>query len=121
MLENIADKPHRAHRSRLLPDGTRVMDTRPDNILRTAGLEDVARYLAERKKITAPVARTVDACDTHGPDARIDRIYLSDTLLEAVDEVEIIDMSDLSDHHTVVLSLDRAVLMERLSALAMAA
>lgn len=49
-LGSIQDRPHRLHRSYVGPDGTRLMDTRPDEILRTAGLEDCARYWATTRR-----------------------------------------------------------------------
>ncbi|WP_165956090.1 hypothetical protein [Streptomyces hainanensis] len=116
----IRDAPHRAHRSRLItPGAPRVLDVWPDNILRTAGLQDAARHLAtlpgregDRARFLAP---TMDASTTHGPQTRIDRIYLSTALLPAVIDVEVINMRGLSDHHTVVASLDRAVLVSLLA------
>ncbi|MCM2431030.1 endonuclease/exonuclease/phosphatase family protein [Streptomyces sp. RKAG337] len=115
-LTGIRDQPHRVHRSFVGPAGTRVMDTRPDEILRSAGMEDVARHFASGPKGTrAAVAATVDQCETHGPDARIDRIYASATLLDAVVDVDVIDMQGLSDHHTVRLRLDPVVLAELLN------
>ncbi|MFW3463964.1 hypothetical protein ACN24K_27780 [Streptomyces microflavus] len=65
-LSAIQDRPHRLHRSRRGPDGVRVPDTEPDHTLRTAGLEDVARYWAEKGN-PAALARTVDATETRGP------------------------------------------------------
>ncbi|MGZ2358548.1 endonuclease/exonuclease/phosphatase family protein [Streptomyces sp. 372A] len=115
VLENIPDEPHRAHRSYIGPDGVRRMDDRPDDTLRTAGLHDVARHLATSTGDTSAVAPTVDAYDTHGPDARIDRIYASAEVLPAVREVEVVDMKGLSDHHTVVLRLDRDILTDILN------
>lgn len=112
VLEKILDEPHRVHRSYVGPDGVRRMDDRPDETLRLGGLQDVARHLAVTAGDTAAVARTVDASPTHGPDARIDRIYASKELLPAVRKVEVIDMKGLSDHHTVVLSLDLDVLTD---------
>jgi hypothetical protein len=110
VLEEIRDEPHRAHRSYIGADGVRRMDDRPDDTLRTASLQDVARHLATTAGNTAAVAPTVDACDTHGPDSRIDRIYASKELLPAVRAVEVIDMKGLSDHHAVVVRLDRDTL-----------
>jgi endonuclease/exonuclease/phosphatase family metal-dependent hydrolase len=112
--ENIHDEPHRAHRSYLGPNGVRRMDDRPDATLREAGLQDVARHLAAAMGNATAAAHTVDACATHGPDARIDRIYASRELLPAVREVEVVDMQGLSDHHTVVLRLDRDTLTDAL-------
>ncbi|WNI20072.1 endonuclease/exonuclease/phosphatase family protein [Actinacidiphila sp. ITFR-21] len=115
VLEEIPDEPHRAHRSYIGLDGVRRMDDRPDDTLRTAGLQDVARHLATTAGNTAAVAPTVDAYDTHGPDSRIDRIYASKELLPAVRAVEVIDMKGLSDHHTVMVRLDRDTLTDILN------
>ncbi|MGG2459339.1 endonuclease/exonuclease/phosphatase family protein [Streptomyces sp. RGM 3693] len=107
-LAEINDRPHRLHRSYVGPDGSRQMDTRPDQALRTAGLEDVARYWATaRGGSKAAVSRTVNACQSHGPDSRIDRIYVTTDLLDAVTGVDVIEVPlDLSDHHIVRLSVD---------------
>lgn len=114
--ERIQDRPHRLHRSHPRGDG-RAMDCRPDAALREAGLVDAARYWA-----TAPcgdtkaVARTVNACSTHGPDSRIDRIYLTPQLLPAVTGVDVVEVpEDVSDHHIVRLTLDGNVLADILN------
>jgi hypothetical protein len=118
VLEKIKDRPHRLHRSYIGLDGIRHMDDRPDNVLRTAGLEDVARYWA-----TAPqgsvkaVARTVNGCDTHGPDARIDRVYATPQLLPAIRGVDVIEVDeDMSDHHIVRVQFDADALADILRA-----
>jgi hypothetical protein len=118
VLEEIKDRPHRLHRSYIGPDGIRRMDDRPDDALRAAGLEDVARYWA-----TAPhgsvkaVARTVNACDTHGPDSRIDRVYATPQLLPAIRDVDVIEVDDdMSDHHIVRVRLDADTLADILRA-----
>ncbi|MFW6724987.1 endonuclease/exonuclease/phosphatase family protein [Streptomyces sp. MAR4 CNY-716] len=114
-LESIRDLPHRLHRSYVGPDGTRRMDDRPDEALRTAGLIDVARYRAQMGE-TAAVARTVNASPTHGPDARIDRIYATPQLLPAVTGVDVIEVPlDISDHHIVRVQLDADVLADILN------
>ncbi|MGW1158911.1 endonuclease/exonuclease/phosphatase family protein [Streptomyces sp. NPDC002519] len=107
-LDAIKNAPHRLHRSYPASDGTRLPDTRPDAALRTAGLEDVARYWA-----TAPhgdptaVSRTVNACDSHGPDSRIDRAYATPNVLHAVEGVDVIEVDeDLSDHHILRIRLN---------------
>ncbi|MFG2783821.1 endonuclease/exonuclease/phosphatase family protein [Streptomyces prunicolor] len=107
VLEEIENEPHRLHRSYVALDGTRVMDTRPDEALRTAGLEDVARHRAVKYGNTAAVSRTVNACETHGPDARIDRVYATSDLLAAVSGFDVIEVSEEdSDHHIVRFTLD---------------
>ncbi|MFE9449628.1 hypothetical protein [Streptomyces sp. NPDC006739] len=112
-LDDIKDLPHRAHRSYEIAPGQRVMDSEPDRILLTAGLEDVARHAALQPggPGLAAVAPTVDACDTHGPAHRVDRIYTTNWLLPAVVDVQVVDMTGLSDHHAVVVtySLDTVI------------
>jgi hypothetical protein len=94
-LDDIADLPHRAHRSYEIAPGQRVIDSEPDRILLSAGLEDVARHAALQlgEPGLVAVAPTVDACDTSW-------------LLPAVVDVEVVDMTGLSDHHTVVVTYD---------------
>ncbi|MFE7129344.1 endonuclease/exonuclease/phosphatase family protein [Streptomyces sp. NPDC057638] len=106
-LDRIRDEPHRAHRSYPGTKGRR-MDTRPDEILRTAGLSDVAVHRADRPGgSVAALAPTVDACETHGPDARIDRVYVTDELLPAITDMDVIRIGpEMSDHHLVRVSLD---------------
>ncbi|MFI0155790.1 endonuclease/exonuclease/phosphatase family protein [Streptomyces lydicus] len=116
-LRAIADRPHRLHRSFVGPSGRRVMDTRPDEVMRTAGLEDVARHWSlARDGNEAALARTVDACETHGPDSRIDRIYASSDLLPAVVGVDVVEVPKTdSDHHIVRLKLDAEHLVDILN------
>ncbi|MFK8844938.1 endonuclease/exonuclease/phosphatase family protein [Streptomyces sp. Ac-502] len=114
-LADIRNRPHRVHRTYLGPDGKRHMDTRPDRKLRAENLmEDVARYWATAPHGSpAAVARTVNACETHGPDARIDRIYATPDLLPAITGVDVIEVpAHLSDHHIVRLKLSSAVLTD---------
>ncbi|MDQ0601989.1 hypothetical protein QF037_006334 [Streptomyces canus] len=108
VLEEIDDRPHRLHRSYVGANGTRVMDTRPDEALRTAGLEDLARYWATaRQGDRRAVSRTVNACATHGPDSRVDRVYGTTDLLTAVTGVDVVEVpEDVSDHHIVRVMLD---------------
>lgn len=90
------------------------MDSRPDRTLLTAGLEDAARHatLQPDGPGLAAVAPTVDASDTHGPAHRVDRVYTADFLLPAVVHAEVVDMKDLSDHHTVVVTYDLDAVIE---------
>lgn len=113
-LAEIKDPQHRAHRSYEIAPGQRVMDSRPDRILLTAGLEDAARHAALQPDGPglAAVAPTVDSSDTHGPAHRVDRVYTTDFLLPAVVHAEVVDMKDLSDHHTVVVTYDLDAVIE---------
>lgn len=108
VLEEIEDRRHRLHRSYVGANGTRLMDTRPDEALRTAGFEDLARYWAgARHGGKRAVSRTVNACATHGPDSRVDRVYGTNDLLPAVTGVDVIEVpEDDSDHHIVRVTLD---------------
>ncbi|MEV0934291.1 hypothetical protein ACIBMX_10885 [Streptomyces phaeochromogenes] len=107
-LTQINDPQHRAHRSYEIAPGQRVMDSKPNRILLTAELEDVARHTALTPGgggLTA-VAPTVDTSKTHGPAHRVDVIFASRMLLPAVVNVEVIEMTGLSDHHTVLATYD---------------
>ncbi|TPQ20079.1 endonuclease/exonuclease/phosphatase family protein [Streptomyces sporangiiformans] len=115
-LLEIEDRPHRVHRSRVGAGGTRIMDTCPDDILRSAGMEDVARHVAEAKGERAALRPTVHASPTHGPAARIDRVYVSRALLPAVASAESVDPAGLSDHHVLLVKLDGDALSEILCA-----
>ncbi|MFC8247994.1 endonuclease/exonuclease/phosphatase family protein [Streptomyces chartreusis] len=116
-LENIADQPHRLHRSRVGSGGRRMLDTYPDDALRTAGLEDVARYWVKTSEDgKAAVSRTMNSSPAHGPDARVDRIYSTPALLEAVKDVDVIEVEPrMSDHHIVRLTFDADCLADVLS------
>jgi endonuclease/exonuclease/phosphatase family metal-dependent hydrolase len=117
-LIKIRDEPHRAHRSHMGSAGQRVMDTRPDEILHMAGLRDVARRWSTRLSAPTAVARTVDGCPTHGPDARVDRVYASPVLVHAVSSVDIIEVPlSLSDHHIVRVIFSASALADTLRSL----
>ncbi|WP_075662576.1 endonuclease/exonuclease/phosphatase family protein [Streptomyces acidiscabies] len=106
-LETINDRPHCLHRSYAGPSGARRTDTRPDEALRLAGLEDVARHRAVKHDDRAAVSRTVNGCATHGPDSRVDRVYATAGLLSAVTGVDVIEVDeDESDHHIVRFTFD---------------
>ncbi len=100
-LEEIRDKPHRAHRGRWTAGGEWVPDTEPDRILRTAGLDDLARSRALDADDRRGLAATVPGRPTHGPETRIDRLYASPRLRTALVEVDVIDTRGLSDHRIV--------------------
>ncbi|CAM5638510.1 Endonuclease/Exonuclease/phosphatase family protein OS=Streptomyces microflavus OX=1919 GN=Smic_06890 PE=4 SV=1 [Streptomyces microflavus] len=53
---------------------------------------------------------------THGPDTRIDRIYVTTSLLPAVIGVEVFEVPlDASDHHVVVWRVNRSALVDMLT------
>lgn len=113
-LEQIKDAQHRAHRSYEIAPGQRVMDSRPDRTLLIAGLEDAARHAAllPNGPGLAAVAPTVDAWETHGPAHRVDKIYTASRFLDAIVHAEVVNMADLSDHHTLAVTYDLDGLIE---------
>ncbi|MER0476914.1 hypothetical protein ABR737_00845 [Streptomyces sp. Edi2] len=115
LLHDIEDRPHRAHRSHQLPDGTRAMDQYPHDVFATAGLVDVAAMKAASGQTSAD-APSVAASPTHGPDARVDVIVASrhiatDDLWESV---EVIATDDDSDHDMIYARIHRSRLAEKL-------
>ncbi|MFC1418747.1 endonuclease/exonuclease/phosphatase family protein [Streptacidiphilus cavernicola] len=116
--EEIKDKQHLVHRARRNAAGQWEMDTEPDRIWRVSGVEDVAWHAMDNKLgRNHGLAPTTRATTTHGPAARPDRIYLAEELLPAVVEVEVIDMTGLSDHDAVLCRIDTGVLADELAAL----
>ena len=107
-LEAITDRPHLLHRSCIGPDGSRLMDTRPDETLRTTGLEDLVWYWATAEHgDPAALTRTVNACPTHGPASRIDRFHATEQLLPALTKVVVIEVAEeISDHHILRVVFD---------------
>ncbi|MFE2181045.1 endonuclease/exonuclease/phosphatase family protein [Streptomyces sp. NPDC059455] len=102
----IDDEPHIAHRSVLDAHGRRIADSYPDRILRTAGLEDIARHAvhtngAARRQALAPTC----GVDWQGGRQRVDRIYASKPLLPAITDVKVIDV-DWSDHDVLVATVN---------------
>lgn len=121
-LDLIEDTAHRAHRSRLLDDGTRVPDTWPDRILRDAGLCDVDAYAADRALMEPelwspdPLRPTVWDDPSQGPGQRVDRAHISAELLPAVRnfrvEEPVVGGVRLSDHKVLLVDLHRPTLLE---------
>jgi hypothetical protein len=74
-LNAIPDKRHRVHRGIRNPDGTYSPDCESDRLLREAGLEDVARYLAvnDPTNIARYLAATTRGYPEQGGPGRIDR------------------------------------------------
>ncbi|WP_433892727.1 hypothetical protein [Streptomyces sp. CA-111067] len=116
VLDQIADHPHRAHRSRIGPVGIRVMDQVPHAVLHTAGVVDIAAHLAQTTGDTGAVAPTMLAYPTHGPDARVDWLVTSRHLLPVFHHVEVIDAQHLSDHNIVLARASRSRLAALLAA-----
>ncbi|AEW92907.1 MULTISPECIES: endonuclease/exonuclease/phosphatase family protein [Streptomycetaceae] len=112
-VEEIQDRPHRAHRTVLAADGRRVMDQAPHDFLVTAGLDDVARVCAAHSP--GAVAATMGPSITHGPATRVDWVMASRHLRDAWVGGEVIDASTVSDHNIFVGRADLQILVDILS------
>ncbi|MEV4976717.1 endonuclease/exonuclease/phosphatase family protein [Streptomyces scopuliridis] len=120
-VERARHERYFVHRSHPMPDGSRAMDTRPDDTLRAAGLIDLGRQLATERPTAAAaaLAPTVNSGHRHGADYDIDRFYASQMLTPAVTSMDVVEVKPgESDHHIVRLRLDRDVLCDILNALA---
>lgn len=112
----VTDRAHVAHRTLTDTDGRRS-DTRPDEVLTTAGYVDLARHAADHLNHHRALAATAghDKTDQSGPQ-RIDRAYAAGSLADALTGFEVIDTSDtrrVSDHSLLIYHLNHARL-ERL-------
>ncbi|MEV0278543.1 hypothetical protein AB0I22_19475 [Streptomyces sp. NPDC050610] len=116
-LEEIPDLPHRAHRSRPGPDGTRIMDTVPDETLHLAGLTDAVGHLSADRDVSKMT--TMAASASHGPATTVDAVYADHRLLPALVDAETIDMRGISDHDAVLTRWHWATLAELLSDLSL--
>ncbi|MFI1012637.1 hypothetical protein [Streptomyces sp. NPDC020965] len=110
----IADRSHIAHRFVLGDDGSLVPDTYSDRILRTAGMEDIARHLALTTGRTDVLAPADGYPDQGGP-CRIDRAYATSGLLTAVEDFRVVETTGLSDHPLLLISLSQQRLAEVLT------
>jgi len=120
-LDAIEDHPHRAHRSRIGPAGTRVMDQDPHETLHTAGIRDIATFLAQTTGARHPLDPTMLAYPAYGPDTRVDWLCASRHLLPVFHDVQVIDAQDLSDHNIIIARANRNGLARLLSELALTA
>jgi hypothetical protein len=115
-IDSIADLPHRTHRSRPGPGGVRIPDTYPDQVMRAAGAEDAARHVARAFGRPSALAPTTLGKRSQGPPAAVDGFWVSTVLLPALVDVDVIDMTGLSDHHAVRARFDRTILVNILRA-----
>lgn len=108
----IEDKPHIVHRTRWNPvTGMWEPDIYLDETLLRAGLHDPARYayhVLGRKQAMDPTAGHL--AQGQGASRGIDRFYLDAWSVQAVKDVEVIDMSRFSDHHAVKVVFSREML-----------
>ncbi|MFJ9523129.1 endonuclease/exonuclease/phosphatase family protein [Kitasatospora sp. NPDC101801] len=117
-FDTVIDRPFTAHRTL---DG-RTPHTVPDEILRRAGLVDLARYAAEQLGQPEALAPTGSMRrPDQGGGQRIDRAYLNERLAPALRSFEVHTDLSLSDHSLLVMTFDRQELTERLNAFGRAA
>ncbi|WDN55957.1 hypothetical protein [Streptomyces clavuligerus] len=114
---DIEDRTHLTHRFTRTGTGEWVPDTHSDRTLRAAGLQDIARHLTENGRTGVLAPTTPGYADQGGERraCRIDRAYASDGILTAVEDFTVVDCSGLSDHHALLITLDRRRLAEALS------
>lgn len=111
----VTDLVHRLHRAEKQPDGTWKSDTFLDELMADAGMHDPARYAARVHGLHSALAPTAGfARPGQGGPRRIDRGYMDAWSIQAVLDVKVIDMTGISDHHLVVVTLSRRKLAEAL-------
>jgi len=111
----VTDLPHRLHRAEKQPDGTWKSDTFLDELMHDAGMHDPARYAARCLGQPNALASTAGfARIGQGGPSRIDRGYMDAWSVQAVLDVRVIDMTGLSDHHLLVVTLSRRKFTEGL-------
>ncbi|MFE3196799.1 endonuclease/exonuclease/phosphatase family protein [Embleya sp. NPDC059237] len=111
-IESFTDRVHQAHRSRRGPDGTRIPDTHTDREMLAAGAEDAARHIARTHGRMSALAPTVIPKPEQGGATAVDGFWVSTMLLPALRDVDVIDMTGLSDHHAVRAKFHRSTLAD---------
>ncbi|MGW6454312.1 hypothetical protein ACWF94_00010 [Streptomyces sp. NPDC055078] len=114
----IEDKTHVRHRFTETAPGRLVPDTYSDRALRDVGLQDIARHLALTTGRTDVLAPTTPGYADQGGQlraCRIDRAYASAGVLDAVEDLTLIDCTGLSPHHALLITISRRKLAETLS------
>lgn len=99
------------------PAPLRVSCNYVDQTLLECGLHDAARYHAAKsgnRHCLGPTAGHAPSAKGQGGPQRIDRIMLDAWLATAIINVELIDMSGLSDHHAVVVDLSASAMAQAL-------
>jgi hypothetical protein len=111
----ITDLVHRRHRARKQPDGSWRSCDYLDELMLDCGMWDPARYAAQQLGLIQALDATAGhAADGQGGGRRIDRGYMDPWTVQAVLEVNVIDMTGVSDHHGLEVILSRRKLVEAL-------
>ncbi|XIG72512.1 endonuclease/exonuclease/phosphatase family protein (plasmid) [Streptomyces sp. SGAir0957] len=112
---DITDVVHRRHRALKQDDGTWKSCTFLDELMTDCGMHDPARFAARRhSKPEALGATAGHRAVGQGGGRRIDRGYMDAWTVQAVQDVNVIDMTGLSDHHALEVILSRRALVEAL-------
>ncbi|WP_181785495.1 endonuclease/exonuclease/phosphatase family protein [Streptomyces phytophilus] len=101
----VTDRAHLAHRT-IVEGGGRRSDTRPDEVLTTAGYVDLGRHAADHLGQPDALTPTAGRADQGGPQ-RIDRTYAAGGLADALSGVEVVH-TDVSDHPLLITRLRRS-------------
>ncbi|MEV5998869.1 endonuclease/exonuclease/phosphatase family protein [Streptomyces griseomycini] len=106
----VTDLVHRRHRALKQADGTWRSCTMLD-----CNMHDPARFAARRLQQGDALAPTAGfAAVGQGGESRIDRGYMDPWTVQAVLGVTVLDMTGLSDHHTLIVDLSNRKLLEAL-------
>ncbi|MFF1712238.1 endonuclease/exonuclease/phosphatase family protein [Streptomyces sp. NPDC058268] len=111
----VTDVVHRRHRALKQPDGSWKSCTFLDELMLDCGMHDPARFAALHRDQPGALSATAGyAAVGQGGQRRIDRGYMDAWTIQAVQEVSVIDMAGLSDHHAIDVTLSRRKLIEAL-------
>lgn len=116
----VTDRVHRCHRAvkqSAGPRGLWVSRTGVDELMMDVGMHDACRFAAMHRgqpHALDPTAGFAPGAAGQGGLCRIDRPYFDGWSVQAVDEVRLLDMTGISDHHAVVIVLSRPRLVEAL-------
>ncbi|MFD4574984.1 endonuclease/exonuclease/phosphatase family protein [Streptomyces sp. NPDC058417] len=114
--DSVTDRLHMNHRTNRDPiTGQHTACTYLDDSLTAAGLRDPARHAAHTlDRPDALLATAGHGKSRQGGPCRIDRFYLDPHLIQAVEDVNVIDTTGLSDHHAVEVVLSRTAMARAL-------
>ncbi|MEW2497477.1 endonuclease/exonuclease/phosphatase family protein [Streptomyces nodosus] len=112
---DITDLVHRRHRTLKHPDGSWKSCTFLDELMLDCGMHDPARFAARHLDQPEALSATAGhAAIGQGGGRRIDRGYMDAWTIQSVVEVNVLDMTGVSDHHAIEVVLSRRKLIEAL-------
>ncbi|MFF3556234.1 endonuclease/exonuclease/phosphatase family protein [Streptomyces tsukubensis] len=110
---NVTDLAHRHHRAIQQDDGTWASCVHMDTTMHNIGMHDAARWAAIRLHTPSALGPTAGKPDQGGP-SRLDRVYADPWTIQSITGVKVIDMTGVSDHNAVLVTISRAKLVEAL-------